>query len=46
MKRFGISEDRAFDLLVRASSTSNIKLREVAQEVVDSTNTRYTDDPP
>jgi GAF domain-containing protein len=42
MERFGISEDRAFDFLVRASSTSNIKLRDVAQEVVDSTNTRYT----
>lgn len=36
MERYRISESRAFQFLVRASSTSNVKLREVAQEVVDS----------
>ncbi len=38
MERYRIPESRAFQFLVRASSTSNIKLREVAQEVVDTTN--------
>ncbi|WP_162260807.1 ANTAR domain-containing protein [Nocardioides sp. Soil805] len=38
MERYGIDEDRAFGFLVRASSTSNVKLREVAREVVDRTN--------
>lgn len=38
MERYGIDEDRAFDFLVRASSTSNVKLRDVAREVVDRTN--------
>lgn len=38
MERYRISESRAFQFLVRASSTSNIKLREIAQEVVDTTN--------
>src|SRR3954454_24900666 len=41
MERYGINEDRAFDFLVRASSTSNTKLRDVAQEVVDSTNQKH-----
>lgn len=30
-----MSEDRAFAFLVRASSHGNVKLREVAQELVD-----------
>lgn len=38
MERYRIPESRAFQFLVRASSTSNIKLRQVAQEVVDTTN--------
>lgn len=38
MERYRISETRAFQFLVRASSTSNVKLREVAQEVVDTLN--------
>jgi len=42
MERYQISEDRAFHFLVRASSTSNIKLRTVAQEVVDTANERFT----
>lgn len=45
MERYQISEDRAFQFLVRASSSSNIKLRVVAQEVVDDTNTRFGMDP-
>jgi GAF domain-containing protein len=42
MERYRISEDRAFHFLVRASSTSNVKLREVAQEVVDSSNLKFS----
>lgn len=38
MERYGIDEDRAFQFLVRASSTSNVKLRHVAQELVASAN--------
>ena len=39
MERYGMSEDRAFAFLVRASSHSNLKLRDVAQELVDQRNT-------
>ncbi|WP_408898630.1 ANTAR domain-containing protein [Nocardioides sp. R1-1] len=42
MERYQITEDRAFQFLVRASSTSNVKLRVIAQEVVDTTNERMT----
>ena len=42
MERYQISEDRAFQFLVRASQTSNIKLREIAQEVADTSNERYS----
>jgi GAF domain-containing protein len=35
MERYTMSEDRAFAFLVRASSRSNIKLRDVAQGLVD-----------
>jgi AmiR/NasT family two-component response regulator len=38
MERYEMTEDRAFAFLVRASSTSNIKLREVAQGLVDQKN--------
>ena len=38
MERYRLTEDRAFQFLVRASSTSNIRLRAIAQEIVDSTN--------
>jgi GAF domain-containing protein len=41
MERYKIPEDRAFQFLVRASTTSNIKLRTIAQEVVDSTAEQY-----
>lgn len=42
MERYEINEDRAFHFLVRASSTSNVKLRDIAQEIVDTTNQEYT----
>jgi GAF domain-containing protein len=35
MERYGMSEDRAFAFLVRASSHSNLKLRDIAQELVN-----------
>jgi GAF domain-containing protein len=38
MERHAMNEDRAFAFLVRASSHSNIKLRAVAQELVDERN--------
>ena len=41
MERYGITEDRAFQFLIRASSTSNVKLRDVAEEVVTSSVERY-----
>lgn len=44
MERFGIDAARAFGVLVRYSSTSNRKLREVAQDVVD--RRRLHDVPP
>lgn len=40
MERYQMTEDRAFGFLVRASSTSNLKLHAVAQELVDGANTR------
>jgi GAF domain-containing protein len=40
MERYEIPEDRAFAFLVRASSHRNIKLRDVAQTIVDHTNVR------
>lgn len=39
MQRHSMNEDRAFAFLVRASSHSNIKLRVVAQQIVDDLNT-------
>jgi GAF domain-containing protein len=38
MERYGMNEDRAFAFLVRASSHANIKLRTIAQELVDQHN--------
>jgi GAF domain-containing protein len=35
MERYSLNEGRAFDYLARVSSHGNIKVREVAQEVVD-----------
>ena len=42
MERYQIDEERAFQYLARASSTGNIKLRAVAEEVVATTNERFT----
>jgi hypothetical protein len=41
MARFQISSDRAFQFLARASSTSNLKLRDIAEEVVGQANSHY-----
>jgi len=38
MERYQMSEDAAFSFLVRASTTGNIKLRDIAQELVDRNN--------
>ena len=38
MERHTMNEDRAFAFLVRASSHTNIKLRDIAQELVDERN--------
>ena len=38
MERYQMDEKRAFAFLVRVSSTSNIKLRQIAQELVDTAN--------
>ena len=43
MERYKIDEDRAFAFLARASSHGNIKLRDVAKELVDTARHR-TDD--
>ena len=40
MERYEMTEDRAFAFLVRASSNTNIRLRAVAQELVDEANAR------
>ena len=40
MERYQMNEDRAFAFLVRASSHANIKLRAIAQELVDQGNAR------
>ena len=36
MERYAITEDRAFAVLTRASQQSNVKLREVADQLVRS----------
>lgn len=38
MERYRIGEDSAFAFLVRASTHGNVKLRDVAQEIVNSAN--------
>jgi GAF domain-containing protein len=38
MERYGMNEDRAFAFMVRGSSHANIKLRDIAQELVDQRN--------
>lgn len=41
MERYTIDEEKAFAFLIRVSSTGNVKLREVAQELVDQAELRY-----
>jgi GAF domain-containing protein len=43
MARYRINEERAFQFLVRASSTSNTKLRDIAREVVREADREYAD---
>jgi ANTAR domain len=38
MERYGLDEDRAFQYLVRVSQTSNVKLRQIARELVEQSN--------
>jgi GAF domain-containing protein len=40
MERYGVDEDHAFSFLVRASSHDNVKLRDVAQHLVDEANAK------
>lgn len=40
MERYGITEHRAFAYLARASSTGNLKLRMVAERIVEGTESR------
>ena len=41
MERYRITEDRAFQFLVRASSTSNVKLRRIAEDLVSTANDEH-----
>lgn len=40
MERYGLTDERAFAFLARLSSHRNVKLRQVAQELVDETEAR------
>lgn len=41
MERYQLDDHVAFEYLVRVSTTSNRKLRDIAQEVIDQANVRY-----
>lgn len=41
MERYALDETRAFSFLLRASSTSNIKLRDIAAQLVEDTQLRH-----
>lgn len=45
MERYRIDQDRAFQFLVRASSSSNIKLRDIAEELVRTSTEAYRTHP-
>jgi hypothetical protein len=45
MQRYGLNEDRAFAFLVRASQSGNIKVRDIAQQLVDQCNADELPDP-
>lgn len=38
MERYGLTQERSFEFLIRMSQTSNIKLREVARGIVESSS--------
>jgi AmiR/NasT family two-component response regulator len=40
MERYGVEEDRAFAFLVRVSQDSNVKLREVAADIIAERNSK------
>lgn len=42
IESYQINDERAFQFIVRASSTSNLKARDVAVEIVDRANQDYT----
>jgi len=42
MEKYQINAERAFQFIVRASSTSNMKARDVAAELVERANREYT----
>ena len=44
MERYRVDADRAFQFLVRASSSSNVKLRDVAEEIVVTSLESYRRD--
>jgi GAF domain-containing protein len=41
MERYGLDENHAFSFLLRASSTSNIKVRDIAAQLVEDTRHRH-----
>ena len=41
MARFDLDSERAFQYLVRASSTSQIKIRDIAQQIVKTANEQH-----
>jgi GAF domain-containing protein len=41
MERYGLDENHAFSFLLRASSTSNIKVRDIAAQLVEDTHHRH-----
>jgi hypothetical protein len=43
MERYGLSEERAFAFLARVSQTRNVKLRQVAAEIVSDMEARATE---
>lgn len=44
MERYGLDQERAFSYLTRVASTSETKLRDVAEHLVEETNVRNRDD--
>jgi GAF domain-containing protein len=42
MERYGVSEERAFRYLTRVSNDTNVKLRDLAAQVVDEANAKDT----